>query len=132
MNRHLTMRSGNPALSSKTFKNIEMFGTETMTIEGTVNKTSISLLLLILSASYTWINPSPGLMMLGVIGGFILALVTIFRSPSKAGSTAPLYSFSQGIFLGGVTMIFEASYPGIAIQAIGLTFGILASLLFCY
>jgi uncharacterized YccA/Bax inhibitor family protein len=59
-------------------------------------------------------------------------MVTIFRSPAKAGSTAPLYSLSQGIFLGAITMVFEAQYPGIAIQAIGLTFGILASLLFCY
>ena len=59
-------------------------------------------------------------------------MVTIFRSPAKAGSTAPLYSLSQGIFLGAITMVFEVQYPGIAIQAIGLTFGILASLLFCY
>ena len=66
------------------------------------------------------------------IVGFVLALVTIFRSPAKAGSTAPLYALSQGIFLGGITMIFETQFPGIAIQAIGLTFGILASLLFCY
>ena len=35
-------------------------------------------------------------------------------------------------FCGAITMVFEAQYPGIAIQAIGLTFGILASLLFCY
>ena len=131
MNRHLTMRSGNPALSSKTFKNIEMFGTETMTIEGTVNKTSISLLLLILSASYTWINPSPGLMMLGFIGGFILALVTIFKK-IWAPFTVPGYALLEGLALGGISRIFELQYPGIASQAIFLTFGILAALLFAY
>ena len=64
--------------------------------------------------------------------GMILGFVTIFRSPAKAGSTAPLYALSQGIFLGGITLFFEAQFPGIGIQAIGLTFGILASLLFCY
>ena len=74
----------------------------------------------------------PTLMIPAAIIGFVLALVTIFRSPAKAGSTAPLYALSQGIFLGGITMIFETQFPGIAIQAIGLTFGILASLLFCY
>ena len=74
----------------------------------------------------------PTLMIPAAIVGFVLALVTIFRSPAKAGSTAPLYALSQGIFLGGITMIFETQFPGIAIQAIGLTFGILASLLFCY
>ena len=69
---------------------------------------------------------------LDAIIGFILALVTIFRSPAKAGSTAPLYALSQGIFLGGITMIFEAQFPGIAMQALALTFGILATLLVCY
>ena len=67
-----------------------------------------------------------------MIIGFILALVTIFRSPAKAGSTAPLYSLTQGIFLGGITLFFEAQFPGIAIQALALTFGILATLLVCY
>ena len=131
MNRHLTMRSGNPALSSKTFKNIEMLGTETMTIEGTVNKTTISLLLLILSASYTWIYPSPALMMLGFVGGFILALVTIFKK-IWAPFTVPGYALLEGLALGGISRIFESQYPGIASQAIFLTFGILAALLFAY
>ena len=66
------------------------------------------------------------------IVGFILAMVTIFRSKEKAGSTAPLYALSQGIFLGGITLMYENMFDGIAIQAIGLTFGILASLLVCY
>ena len=58
MNHHLSMRSGNPSLSSKTFKNIEGVGAEKMTIEGTVNKTAMSLLLLMATASYTWMNPA--------------------------------------------------------------------------
>ena len=56
MNSHLSMRSGNPALSSETFKNIGGAATEKMTIEGTVNKTAISLILLMATASYTWMN----------------------------------------------------------------------------
>jgi len=59
-------------------------------------------------------------------------MVTIFRSPTKVSSTAPLYSIAQGIGLGGITMLFESQFPGIAVQAIGLTFGITASLLFLY
>ncbi len=54
------MRSGNPALSSKIFKNLEGTGNKKMTIEGTVNKTAMSLLLLMATASYTWINNSSG------------------------------------------------------------------------
>ena len=70
MNHHLSMRSGNPALKAETFKNIEGTASDKMTIEGTVNKTAMSLLLLMATASYTWINPSPGLMIFGFVGGF--------------------------------------------------------------
>ena len=40
---HLSLRSGNPALSSKTFENIEYVDDRVMTIDGTVNRTIISL-----------------------------------------------------------------------------------------
>ncbi len=123
-------RSGNPAFTKNFSGSYDLPASERMTLDGAVNKTGILLSLCFGGAFVGWNIPS--LMIPAAIIGFILALVTIFRSPSKAGSTAPLYSFAQGIFLGGVTMIFENSYPGIAIQAIGLTFGILASLLFCY
>ena len=66
-----------------------------------------------------------------ILIGFVIALFTIFR-PKNSPYTAPAYAAIEGVALGGITMIFEAQYPGIGIQAIGLTFGILASLLFCY
>ena len=131
MTQHLSMRSGNPALSSKTFTNINREASEKMTIEGTVNKTAMSLLLLMATASYTWINPSPGLMILGFIGGLIMALITIFKK-TWAPYTVPGYALLEGLALGGVSRIFEAQYPGIASQAIFLTFGILAALLLPY
>ena len=124
-------RSGNPAFTrnfSSQSSSIPL--AERMTLDGAVNKTGILLALCLAGAAVGWNIPVLGLP--AAILGFILAMVTIFRSPAKAGSTAPLYSLSQGIFLGAITMVFEAQYPGIAIQAIGLTFGILASLLFCY
>ena len=123
-------RSGNPAFTKNFTGTYDLPVNERMTLDGAVNKTGILLSLCFGGAFVGWNIPS--LMIPAAIVGFILALVTIFRSPAKAGSTAPLYSFSQGIFLGGITMIFENQFPGIAIQAIGLTFGILASLLFCY
>ena len=131
MAHHLSMRSGNPALSSKTFINTTDVGAEKMTIEGTVNKTAMSLLLLLATASYTWMNPSPGLMMLGFIGGFIMAIVTIFKK-TWAPYTVSGYALLEGLALGGISRIFEAQYPGIASQAIFLTFGILAALLLAY
>ena len=58
MGSHLNMRSGNPALNSKIFTSVVQDDSGTMTIEGTVNKTAMSLLLLMATASYTWMNPA--------------------------------------------------------------------------
>ena len=124
-------RSANPAFTrnfGSTYGDIPL--SERMTLDGAVNKTGILLSLCFGGAFIGWNIPQ--LMLPAAIIGFILALVTIFRSPAKAGSTAPLYALSQGIFLGGITMIFEAQFPGIAMQARALTFGILATLLVCY
>ena len=123
MNHHLSMRSGNPALKAETFKNIMGATTEKMTISGTVNKTAMSLLLLMAAASYTWMNQSTGLMILGFIGGFIMALLTIFKK-TWAPYTVSGYALLEGLALGGISRIFEEQYPGIASQAIFLTFGI--------
>jgi len=128
---HLSMRSGNPALNSKIFTSAAQDDSGTMTIEGTVNKTAMSLLLLMVTASYAWMNPSPGLMMLGFIGGFIMAIVTIFKK-TWAPYTVSGYALLEGLALGGISRIFETQYPGIASQAIFLTFGILAALLLAY
>ena len=123
-------RSGNPAFTKNFTGSHDIPVNERMTLDGAVNKTGILLSLCFAGAFVGWNIPT--LMIPAAIVGFILALVTIFRSPAKAGSTAPLYALSQGIFLGGITMIYETQFSGIAIQAMGLTFGILASLLFCY
>ena len=123
-------RSGNPAFT-RNFENAETFSqTERMTLDGAVNKTAILLALCFGGAFAGW--NVPALMVPGALIGFVLALVTIFRSPAKAGTTAPFYAAFQGMALGGITVLAEMQYPGIGIQAIGLTFGILASLLFCY
>ena len=123
-------RSGNPAFT-RNFENAETFSqTERMTLDGAVNKTAILLALCFAGAFAGW--NVPALAMPGLIIGTILAFVTIFRSPAKAGSTAPFYAAFEGMALGGITVFAEMQYPGIGIQAIGLTFGILASLLFCY
>ena len=131
MRSHLSMRSGNPALNSKIFTSAIDDGSGEMSIEGTVNKTALSLILLMISASYTWSNPSPGLMIFGMIGGFILAIMTIFKK-TWAPYTVSGYALLKGLALGGISRFFEVQYPGIVSQAIFLTFGILAALLLAY
>ena len=131
MRTHLSMRSGNPALNSKIFTSAVQDGSEPMTIGGTVNKTAMTLLLLMTTASYTWTNPSPGLMILGIFGGLIMALITIFKK-IWAPYTVSAYALLEGLALGGISQFFEKMYPGIVSQAVFLTFGILAALLLAY
>ena len=135
MNRHLSMRTANPALQSETFKKSmadSISNERAMTINGVVNKTGLSLMLLIFGASFTWSNPElSGLAIIGSIVGLILAFVTIFK-PTIAYITVPIYAIMQGLFLGFISRVFEMQYPGIAVQAIFLTFGTLGSLLLAY
>ncbi len=125
-----SFRSGNPALGSQTF-NVSSGTSSTMTLEGSVNKTGIGLFLLMLSAYFTWNNTMPGVMVFGAIGGFIVALVTIFKK-HWSPITVPIYAILEGLFLGGISQIFEKQFPGIVTQAIILTLGILGALLIAY
>ena len=128
------MRSGNPALNRNTFSNTgTVSGDQAMTIDGTVNKTSLCLLLLMTSAIYTWNNPelSAELFFPIIIGTFVLLLITLFNK-KMAPFTVPMYCLLEGGLLGGISALADAMYPGIANQAICLTFGILAALLMLY
>ena len=139
-------RSGNPSLNAETFSSSAPDASfsasapaATMTLQGTVNRTGILLALVFVSASYTWSmffsSGNPAMVMPWAIGGavvgLLLALVTMFKK-QWSGITAPLYAIAEGLFLGAISAIFEAQYPGIVIQAVGLTLGTLASLLLLY
>ena len=135
------MRTANPALNDKAFEGYApaTVGAQSMTLQGTVNKTGIMLVLLLLTAGWTWKlffaagNPAAIMPYLigGGIGGFVVGLVTIFKK-TWAPVTAPLYALLEGLLLGGLSAFFEARFPGIVIQAVGLTFGTLFALLFAY
>ncbi len=131
------MRSGNPVLTADTFRGPRTaIGDEAMTIQGTVNKTGLALLILFVAATYTWNlgvgDPRvPVFMMVGLFGGLIAALATVFR-PVWAPITTPMYAALEGLALGGISATFEARYPGLVSQAIFLTFGTLAALLLAY
>ncbi len=133
-------RSSNPVLNKGTFKIAGYTGTgsSVMTIKGTVNKIFLMTLLVVLGAAYTWnlmIQGNMGAvgiyMIGGGIGGFILALITVFKK-TWSPFTAPVYSVLQGLLLGGISAQFNQAYPGIVLQAVTLTFGTLFALLFAY
>ena len=126
------MRSGNPALSSKTFENLSTTSSDVMTLDGAVNKTSISMGILPFAAYYTYSNAIMDYILIGFIGGFVVALVTIFKK-SWSPVTVPIYAVLEGLALGGISKMYaDAFEPGIVPQAIMLTLGILFALLFAY
>lgn len=130
-NNHLSLRSGNPALSAKTFAGSYGTSGDLMTIDGTVNRTIISLFLLIGSGLFTYIFEILAFAIIGGLIGFGLLIATIFK-PQWAPKTVPLYALFQGAALGGISYIFNQMYEGIVTQAIVLTLGIFLSLLLAY
>ena len=130
MSRHLSLRSGNPVLSKKTFDNT-ISSDNKMTIEGTVNKTAISLFLLV-GAGYLTFNTINLVLLIGCgIGGFILAIITVYKK-EWAPITVPIYAVLEGGMLGGISYMYNSLYDGIETNAILLTVGILVSLLIAY
>ena len=135
------MRSSNPAFREKVFSEAAQgFRGETMTLDGTALKTGVLGALVVLSAAWPWhlffsCHVSTGELMPyllgGSIGGFLVAMLTIWKK-TIAPVTAPLYAILEGLALGAVSVLYEYKFPGVAIEAIGLTFAVLGGMLFAY
>ncbi|MDE3169130.1 MAG: Bax inhibitor-1/YccA family protein [Acidobacteriota bacterium] len=131
------LKTSNPALNAKTFEGHVAIAGEAMTLQGTVNKTGFLLFCATATAAYTWwlAHTQPGAVAPwlwgGLIGGLVFALVTIFKK-EWAPVTAPVYALCEGLALGGISAVLNIAYPGIAIQALGLTFGVTAVMLMLY
>ena len=137
------MASGNPALNAKTFDGIAHDG-EPMTIAGSINKTAILLAVTIGAAAWCWgegasatasgSTPADALiwyLLVGSIGGFLVALLTIWKKPWATYTAVP-YAALEGLVIGGVSMLFEQDFPGIVLQAAGLTFAVFTAMLVIY
>lgn len=141
----IKIKSSNPTLSKKVLDNYAFDNTDSavMTIQGTVNKVALMLALVVAGAAYTWskvfaavdtasgMSAVGGLIAVGGIGGFIVALITVFNK-KRANITAPIYAILEGLFLGGISAYFESRMPGLVMRAVLLTFAVLFSLLFAY
>jgi len=132
------MRTSNPLLRADTFRAHAAAGADTMTIMGSVTPTALLVAAVFGTAIWSWrellhagsqaVYPW---VIGGLIGGGVLSLVTYFK-PLLAAYTAVPYALCEGLFLGAVSAAFEARYPGIAMQATGLTATTLLALLFAY
>ncbi|MGV3695941.1 Bax inhibitor-1/YccA family protein [Flavobacterium sp.] len=128
------MNSNNPFFKTKSFKEnnetahdaVVIDYNQTMTVSGTINKSFLMLILLVASASITWIMAYSGQNpMVFTIGGAIVALILVLIAafkPEYSGWLAPGYAIFEGLFIGGISAIFEVMYPGIVIQAVSCTF----------
>jgi uncharacterized YccA/Bax inhibitor family protein len=143
------MESSNPVLGKNVFDvQAQHVGYgQGMTIAGSVNKAGILIVLVMLSAAFVWNqffhslsltapgeSPASGVggyIMIGAFGGFIAAMVTVFKK-EWSPVTAPIYALLEGLFLGGISAMFELRYPGIAIEAVAATFGTAFCLLLAY
>jgi uncharacterized YccA/Bax inhibitor family protein len=127
--------TSNPVLTNKAFE-VQADG-QTMTIQGTVNKSIFLFLLLLITASLSWKLAAANFDLLNTllwpsaIAGFILALITIFAKKYSM-ITAPLYVAAEGFFLGAISMVYSMFYAGIVIQAVLLTAAILGVMLLAY
>jgi len=138
-------KSGNPTLTEKMFdKSYEMAANNmgTMTVRGAINKFGFMMLMLIAGAAYNWNlyeqlkqDTMTTLMWVGIIGGLISALAISFK-PNWAPVLAPLYALLEGLFIGAISAILNAafadSYPGLIMQAVGLTFGVALAMFLLY
>jgi uncharacterized YccA/Bax inhibitor family protein len=135
-------KTGNPGLNEKTFAAVArpMAGEAPMTLQGTVNKSFLLLVVLLLTALWSWTrffaaggDPAAvgATMLVGLIGGLVLALIIAFKQTTAPYLSVP-YAALEGLAIGGISAIFEKRYPGIAIQAVALTFGVMGALLFAY
>ena len=135
----MKFESKNPFLKNKSFANTSVVTRDdahnqstlidydnVMTVSGTMNKSFILLMLLVAAASITWwmtFNGSNPMVLTigGAVMGLILVLIASFK-PQHSAYLAPGYAIFQGLFIGGISSIFEVMYPGIVIQAVGATF----------
>jgi len=134
-------KSGNPALGEKIFKkSITTQYEETMTERGTLNKFGLMLILLVAAASFTWKAAAEGKnvmgwMIGGAIVGLILVLIISFK-PQFSGYLAPIYALAEGVFLGAISAFYNDAFaekaPGIVMQAVGITFGIVIAMFALY
>jgi uncharacterized YccA/Bax inhibitor family protein len=133
------MKTSNPALGENTFQGFPLTDEAAMTFDGTLNKTAVLLLCAFVTAACAWsvymgsrslVSVLP-LFWIGTVGALVFAIITIVKK-EWSPYTAPLYSLLEGLAIGSISAFLEAAFPGTAIKAVSMTFGVLFVMLFVY
>ena len=103
-----------------------------MTIEDVVAKTGFLFAILVVVGAIAWgANLGQGALLIGFLGGFVLAMVISFSKTIKPGLVVA-YAALQGLALGTISKYYETFYPGIVSQAVLGTIAAFAGVLFMY
>lgn len=138
------LKSSNPALSEKRFTSTvipDVLNMENaMTVRGALQKFGFLLLMVLGSSFFSWKQFADGgevtgMIWGGAIGGFVVALIIIFKKESSP-FLAPLYALLEGLFLGAISSMYNSAFatkaPNIVINAVGLTFGVAVAMYLLY
>jgi len=133
------LKSSNPVLQEKAFKGTIFEGVSTgqeMTLNGTLNKFGILLAITLISTLFAWnlvenMTSPMTLVIIGGIGGFVLALVMSFK-PQTSTYLAPAYAILEGLFVGAISAVYNNVYPGLPMQAVALTLLVCVSMFLLY
>ncbi len=147
-----TYKTGNPALNQSVFEKARekagvatgpdgrvLSSGESMTMQGTVNKSFLLLFITMISGAVTWHYAfgAAGATAVfpvaigGCLIGFCIALAIIFNN-HLAPALSPLYAAFEGLALGAISAYYEVKYPGLVVQSVGLTACVFLALLFAY
>jgi len=129
------MRSSNPVLKEEIFQPFasSQENSQVMTLQSTINKSAILILLTFCVAAYfyTSMSVTPAYVIGSGILGFVLAIIISFK-PTTAPALAPLYAIVKGVFVGSISLTYGAMYEGIVSQALIYTFATLFGMLTLY
>lgn len=138
-------RSNNPMFSEKAIAKAkaevldgDMYGNEnggggiiyedTMTVSGATNKTIMLTIVMAIVAFYSYSNPLSIFLPIGALGGAAVFMFTSFK-PQYSSITAPLFALLEGLFVGAISARYAYMFPGIIIQAVTATIGVLLTML---
>lgn len=130
------MESRNPTFNENVFLQPKtQTNSQVMTLEGTVAKSFVLLTLLVFSGAIAWPMAKAGnfipILFGAMVAGFVVAIITIF-TPKASPVLAPVYAILEGVVLGGLSALMESAFPGIVVNAVVLTVGVFAIMLFSY
>lgn len=110
-----------------------------MSRDGVVRALGELAVLALVAAMFGWTQVSGqsarawafGLMDIAILGGLVLGIIISFR-PRRARTLGPIYALLEGYAVGLISAVYNARYPGIVLDALGVTTAVALAVWFLY